>query len=327
MAVSGILVVCDAKEYDSEYNLQIITKARFLANQCCKDVSAICVGNYDEKRLKKLIDYGANTVIIYESAKKIEVNEFADIITEIINQQRPEVIMFSESSYGKASAAILSTRFESGVITDCIDIQFMNDFFFYKEEVNSSFIAKIKCTSCNIKIATIKKDVFVKKQYDETIDGKISKIQLNSKKRTYNDIVEIIESNKIKVKKYVDINKYSIVFCIGRGVSKKQTRDKIFDIAERYGIGVIGTRAAVEAGMIEKAYQVGQSGKNISPQIYIGLGVSGASQHMVGIKNAGITIAINKDENANIFNYSDYSIVEDVDNIISEIEKSLTVFN
>lgn len=325
MSVGEILVVCDAKEYDSEHSLQIITKARVLANECGKDVLVICAGQYDEKRLKELITYGANNVIIYESIEKIEVNEFADIMTEVIKEHRPEVIMFPASNYGKAVAAILSTRFEAGLTADCIDIEFTDDFCFCRAAINNSVIAKIKCTNCDIKMGTIKKDVFAKKEYEGKINGTIKRMEFSSNKINYDDTAEIIESTKIKVKQYVDINKYSIVFCIGRGVNKKQTRDKIFNIAQKYGAGVIGTRAAAEAGMIEKAYQVGQSGKSISPNIYIGLGVSGASQHMVGIKNAGIIIAVNNDENADIFNYSDYSIIDDVDNIISEMEKLLLV--
>lgn len=116
----------------------------------------------------------------------------------------------------------------------------------------------------------------------------------------------------------VEINS-KVVFAIGRGVKEKYTADIIKKLAYKYKAGLIGTRAAVEEGLIDKEQQVGQSGASICPDVYVGFGISGASQHMVGIRNAKLVIAVNSDENAPIFNFADYAIVDNLNNVIKNL--------
>lgn len=117
----------------------------------------------------------------------------------------------------------------------------------------------------------------------------------------------------------INLSQYNIHFCIGRGAI--QYVDEIYELARKYNACVTGTRPVVEDGILERDRQVGQSGKSVSPQIYVGFGVSGASQHLVGIRNSKTIIAINNDSKAPIFNFADYGVVANVEDIVRELIK------
>jgi len=321
-----IEVVCDTAEYDSEFMLQIITKARSLADDCDWEVTVICIGEYDEPRFQMLRRYGANNVIICEYNAVQDIQGWTDIVTSIMKKRCPGLVLFPASIFGKAMAAILSTRFEVGLTADCIDIElnYDGDFSFYRAAISDSVVAEIRCKDCDIRLCTVKKDVFIKCSYKGVQKYGVEKFDY-APNIIKSNFLEVVEFLQYREPSEVDISKYEVVFCIGRGVRHRVTRDKIFSLAERCGAGVVGTRAVVEEGMVEKGCQVGQSGKSISPKIYVGFGVSGASQHMVGITNSDIIIAINTDENAAIFNYSNYSIICDVDEVLNEMDRLLLI--
>ena len=126
--------------------------------------------------------------------------------------------------------------------------------------------------------------------------------------------MEVIKIEKLVQKSKAPLDFSNIVFGIGRGVNE-DTYEIIKKLAQKIGAEIAGTRAVVEAGVMGKERQVGQSGINISPNVYVAFGISGATQHIVGIKNAKLVIAINQDENATIFDYADYKVVADVNDI------------
>jgi electron transfer flavoprotein alpha subunit len=321
-----IMVISDSKKQDNEHLFQIISKARSLAEDSGNCVTVLCIGNYSKEQLSEYIKYGADTVLLNNQINYPTIKAFCDIATEIIKFQKPKVILFPASHFGKAAAAVLSTRFEAGLTADCIEVEVNEnkDFFFSRAAINDSVIARIQCINCKLMMCTVKKDVFVKKQFENDRQGKIEEFNYEIGGGYEENYFEVIESLEIFVKPTIDINKFPIVFCIGRGVHTEEMRNRIFELAQKFGAGVVGTRTAVEDHLVEKERQVGQSGKSISPHIYVGFGVSGTSQHMVGIKNASIIIAVNNDENAAIFDYADYSIIEDLNVVVDEMERMLS---
>lgn len=316
-------MICDNETYVNDHTLQIITKARTLADIDGRKVEVLCIGEYDESELKKCITYGADTVIISRQSSDISFESCSNIAAEVIKNGQPEIVLFPASPYGKYMAAILSTRFESGLTAECIDIEIAPNgkVYFSRAAMNDSVIAKIECINCSIKMCTVKKDVFKKEEYQADFNGTVRNITYESGIKYVKDFYEVLSCKCQEIKEDIDINQYPIVFCIGRGVRSLELRNEIFKLAEKFGACVIGTRAAVEAGIINQERQVGQSGKSVAPRVYVGFGVSGATQHIVGIKNAETIIAINSDENAPIFNYADYTIVDSVENILAEINQ------
>lgn len=318
-----ICVVCDNSQYNNTHILQIVTKARKLTENLEGSVGVICFGIYHEEWIEQLQVHGAEKILFYETGEDMTSEEISDLAETGLQRIKPEVVLFPASHTGKIIAAILSTRFEAGLTADCINIDMddSNEFGFTRAAINDSVIARIKCINCDMKMGTIKKDVFRAEPLADKVSGTVERYEWNSSGRQAND--EVIWQESLEVMETIDISKYPTVFCIGRGVRSQATKDRIVKLAEQLGAGIIGTRAAVEDGLVEKERQVGQSGKNISPKIYVSFGVSGASQHMVGIKNAKIIIAINHDEHAPIFQYADYCIAEGVEEFVVAMEERI----
>lgn len=316
-----IVIICDFQEYDDENILQVITKASSLSNQCNYKVTVLCVGHKDSEQLDKFFQYGADNIVICRQNEPFDMTYFTNIISNMIKTRIPKVILVPESSNGKITASILSARFEVGLIAGCTDIQFdeNNELSFLRTAFNSVTIAKNNCSNGEFIIATVKKDIFAKQMMAGQCSGMIEEV-------TYDDDMEKLSNSwgvleRIEKFEKKEMNNLNKVFCIGRGVKNQDTFEKICQIANKLHVGIVGTRAVVEAGYIEKERMIGQSGKMLASPIYVGFGVSGASQHMIGVKNAEIIVAINKDKNAPIFEYADYAIVDDVEAVLAELEK------
>ena len=316
-----ILIVSDSENYDHEHILQITSKARELADKCDMKVSVLCVGREDEKKFKKLMEHGADTVILSEQDYAPGVRALADVSSGVIRERNPAAVLFPATNTGKNVAAVLSVRFGAGLTADCIEIEATEDgdFYFYRAAINDSVVAKISCINCDIRMCTVKKNVFLQR----TRTGGEGALERFDFKTRPEEMIRLLGSVMKKRAKTVDIGAYRVVFCMGRGVKTTEMRDRIAELARKCGAGIVGTRAVVEEKLIEKELQVGQSGKSIAPQIYVGFGVSGASQHMVGIKNSDVIIAVNNDRDAAIFDYADYTIEEDIDVIVGEMEEAL----
>lgn len=320
----SILIICDSNQYCREHMLQIMSKAKNLARESQKVLNILCMGQYDETQFQTLANYGADMIMFSKQTQQMSLKRRTDIASVVLQKVAPEVILLPATDMGKAMAAILSTRFEIGLIADCIDMEFIEDkdFYFSRAALNASIIAKIKCINCEMKMGTIKKDVFIAEKVSDQCSINVEHIECDEECEDNEERIEVLEVSQLqKVAKEIDLSQYSIIFGIGRGAKENNVKERIMRLAERWGAIVVGTRPLVEEGLIEEELQVGQSGKNISPRVYICFGISGASQHIVGIKNAKTIIAINNDSNAPIFDYADYCIVEDINVVIEELEK------
>ena len=318
-----ITVICDSQEYDREDILQLVTRARSLGDVSQRQVSVFCVGRWDQERISTLFRYGADRVVFCREKERFDLPYFIEVIAAMVTQIDPDVILVPATVDGKITAAVISTRFEAGLTADCIEIEFdkAGELGFSRAAINDSVTATIKCINCKIMMGTVKKDVFIKTIVDHPREENILEFTFAGKEPKCTAAWVVRERVKRETKKEIDIHLYKKVFCIGRGVKDRAVFERICKIAEKYDVGIVGTRAVVEEKLIEKERQVGQSGKSISPQIYISFGVSGASQHMVGIKNAAAIIAVNTDKQAAIFDYADYSVVENLESILHHLEK------
>ncbi len=317
-----LVVICDHSEDISEHVLQVVSKARDLADKSNGQVTVLFAGTWKAEYQDLLSRYGTHHILVCNDKGKKSLWERKEILSDMVYSVKPDCILVPASRDGKAIAASISTKLEAGLTADCIDIDFdeEGELYFERAAMNDSVLAKIKCMNCAISMGTVKQGVFAMVEHKE---GKSTIAEYDDKgNRQENKTVwTILKRSPKEEEKTIHIEQYSKVFCIGRGVKDKKTLDRICNLAQKCGAGIIGTRAVVEEGMIERERQVGQSGKSISPRIYVAFGVSGATQHMVGIKNAEIVIAINSDPNAAIFSYSDYSFVESIENMLEEMEK------
>lgn len=317
MGEHSIWVVSPPLSCNSEDILQLLGKAFDLGIKNNAEVTVAYIGAIDSKGLQNLFIYGADHVL-YAEYRGRHKEDVADILKQMISSYMPEMIIFPGDSYGKYLAAICSTAFRAGLTADCIDITTDNsgEYIYSRAALNDSVIARIKCVKSSIQMCTVKRNVFIKKTQEVCKIADIKQFEYKHKNVPESDIQVLKECIHKMDKEKMQWQSAKILFCVGRGVSRIETVAKIKSISGRYGAQVVGTKAAVEENLINRERQIGQSGVSVCPDIYIGFGVSGASQHMVGIKNAKLVIAINKDDRAPIFQYADYKIIGDAEQII-----------
>lgn len=320
-----IWVVCfENSEHLSSYSKQLLYKAHSLCEANESIITAICIGNQDLNILQSLSKYGASEVF-YSRLKDIDYRRFSFALVDLYHDTdyKPNLILFPTTQLSKSVAADLAIRVEAGLTAECMDIEgkkinYGYQFIFTRAAINSSVLVKIQCINTSVGICTCKKDMFT---VGEMLpDKNIPISELKSKNQHLSVMASrILYSKRMDDKKdNAKLGNSNIIFGIGRGVKEKDL-PLIRQVANKYNAAITGTRAVVEEGLIEKRWQVGQSGISISPDIYVAIGISGATQHIVGIKNAKKIISINKDSNAPIFTYSDYCFIEDYRKILNKL--------
>lgn len=316
-----IWVICDNDCYNSNHNLQLINKAKQLSTHRNRALHVICIGLPDENAFDDIGVYGIDSIIYTETETK-DILMHINILDRLIREKKPELLMFPSTMYAKALSAALSSRLQAGLVADCIDITVDGDggYIYARAAINDSVIARIKCMNSDYELCTVKQNVFMLSGCALTCKPVVEKYTFDTRESAGSRItpIHVLSQTIIDSREAVEINS-NVVFAVGRGVKEKGTVELIRKLAAKYKAGLIGTRAAVEEGLIEKERQVGQSGASICPNLYIGFGISGASQHMVGIKNSKKVIAVNSDKNAPIFNYADYAIVDNLDNVLKDL--------
>ncbi|GKX30083.1 electron transfer flavoprotein subunit alpha [Vallitalea longa] len=306
------------KRYATEHLLQILHKGIELRRNDKDEVSVICVGMSREDQFEKLFQYGADRIIFCEQNEGYSISLYVKCIEAMLQDKMPDVILFPASITGRQTAAILSVRFGAGLTACCTDVQYDNEvdrYVFIRPAMSESVLAKITCINKNLQMCTIKENIFDSEFVTNGKSYNMEYFPYIEKKSEKN--IEVLERKALNLKERVDIKSAKIVFVVGRGM--KNSMDLCKSVARQYGAVVVGTKAAVEEKMIQENHQIGQSGISISPDICVAFGVSGATQHMVGIKGAQLIIAVNTDKNAPIFQYSDYIIVDKGENVLTEL--------
>ncbi len=319
MGNKKLWIISDQNEdYATEHVLQILHKAIELKRSHKDEVSVVCVGVNKEEQFKTLFQYGADGIVFCEQQEEYGISFFVECIASLLKDKLPDVILFPASITGKQTAAILSVRYRAGLTACCTDIQYAHDmdrFVFIRPAMSDSVLAEITCINDKLQMCTIKENIFESAFVTNEIRWNMEYYVYTDKESERK--VEVLERKTINLKERVDIKSAKIIFVVGRGM--KHCMDLCQTVAEKYGAVIVGTKAAVEENMIHENRQIGQSGISISPDICISFGVSGASQHMVGIKGARLIIAVNSDNTAPIFDYADYVIVDKGENVLHEL--------
>lgn len=301
-------------------NYELISEAHNLSFNNATNVNVFIMEKYSEELVQSYQKYGGENFLIHEVDKEQEYIYYVELIVRVCKEYKPDLVLYPGTDLGKAISASVATILQSALIADCVDIQILDDnkYCFSRAAMNSSIIAKIRCSKDCIHMCTVKKNVFDMKEVEKYEKLNIRNI-LFDRAKIYEDKIEILDITENKNKTHEsDIENAKIIFGIGKGVSREDIT-KIEDLAKIYHAEIGCTRTIVEESIMDKTRQIGQSGKMVSPDIYIAFGISGASQHMIGLKNAKTIIAINRDEHAVICKYADYVIVADTHDIITSM--------
>ena len=234
----------------------------------------------------------------------------------------PSIILIPATKTGRDLAPRIAATLETGLTADCIELDIQEGNLIQTRTVyGANYLADIMCSKKRPQMATVRPNVMEKSEASEKNNPEvieysveIEPIQLKTK------IIETIETTTIDVK---PIDEADVIVSGGRGIGSKENFEIIEELAGVLNAAVGASRAAVEAGWVSKSCQVGQSGTVVCPNIYIACGISGTTQHLVGMKSSKKIIAINKDSNAPIFDVCDYGIVGDYKVIVPMLTEAL----
>lgn len=287
------------------------------------EVVALLLGNGDlNNHAQEMIQYGADRAITVsqENLTNYTSEGYGQVLLEVIDEESPSGIVMGHTALGKDLTPKIASRLELGLISDAIDIENDGDQVVFTRPIYSGKAFEKKVIKEGITFATIRPNNIAALEKDESRTGEIVAKDVDVK-----DLRTIVKEVIRKKSEGVDLSEARVVVAGGRGVKSAEGFEQLYELANLLGGAVGASRGACDADYCDYSLQIGQTGKVITPDLYIAVGISGAIQHLAGMSNSKVIVAINKDPEANIFNVADYGIVGDlfevVPKLIEEIKK------
>ncbi|MEM2112096.1 MAG: electron transfer flavoprotein subunit alpha/FixB family protein, partial [Candidatus Bathyarchaeia archaeon] len=263
---------------------------------------------------------------IVEDSKLENFNSdaYQKVLEVLIKKYRPTLTLIGHTSYGIELAPSLAVSLSIPLATDCIDFYFDNNLLYVIRQMYGGKVnVKAALRSAENYIVTVRPATFT-----------ITKPQMPTKGTLIKEPSPLIE--EIKTKRFikyvippptaVDISTAEKLVSIGRGIKDSSNMPIIEELAKVLGATIACSRPIVDKGWLPSERQVGNSGKTVKPKLYLAIGISGAFQHVMGMKNSELIISINKDPKAPIFNYSDYAVIEDLFKIVPALTNKITAY-
>ncbi len=328
-----------AQQVDNEISsiaFELHGKAKDLAKDLSTDVTAVLIGSGIKGLADQLAEYGADKVIVVDDPelKDYRTEPYAHALASVINQYKPEIMLVGATAIGRDLGPRVSARVATGLTADCTVLeigdfplqavpgqeQLHNQLLMTRPAFGGNTIATIACPYNRPQMATVRAGVM---QKITPIKGAKAVVEeFNPGFTPDNKYVEILDIVK-SVAETVDIMDAKILVSGGRGVGSPENFKILEDLAEVLGGTVSCSRAVVDSGWKPKDLQVGQTGKTVRPNVYFAIGISGAIQHVAGMEESDIIVAINKDADAPIFDVADYGVVGDLNKIVPKLTEAL----
>ena len=328
-----------AQQVDNKLNgiaLELVGKGKDLAKDLGTEVTAVLIGSDVMSLTKELAEYGADRIIVVDDPelKEYRTEPYAHALAEVIKKYKPEIMLVGATAIGRDLGPRVSARIHTGLTADCTQLeigdfpinpipgreQLHNQLLMTRPAFGGNTIATIACPNFRPQMATVRPGVMQKAERVEGAQAVIEEFKPgfvpNNK---YVEILDIVKA----VSDVEDIMDAKILVSGGRGVGSAENFKLLDDLAEALGGTVSCSRAVVDAGWKSKDLQVGQTGKTVRPHVYFAIGISGAIQHLAGMEESDIIIAINKDETAPIFDVADYGIVGDLNKILPALTEKI----
>lgn len=328
-----------AQQVDNQINniaFELLGCAKKLAEPLQTEVTAVLIGYKVKDLADELAEYGADRVIVVDDPEleTYRTEPYAHALASVINEFKPDIMLVGATAIGRDLGPTVSARVHTGLTADCTLLEIgdfplvakegqeqkHNQLLMTRPAFGGNTIATIACPDNRPQMSTVRPGVMQK--IDPIKGAKANVVEYNPGFTPNNKYVEIQEVVKI-VSETVDIQKAKILVSGGRGVGSPENFKLLEDLAEAIGGEVSCSRAVVDSGWKPKDLQVGQTGKTVRPQVYFAIGISGAIQHVAGMEESDLIIAINKDETAPIFEVADYGIVGDLNKILPKLTEQI----
>ena len=304
---------------------ELIGEARKMASKVNFKVKCVIAGGTGTiENAHKLLDYGVDQVFAYEdeSLEGFRADCYTDVVAECIAAQKPSSVLIGATALGRSLAPRLATRFHTGLTADCttLDIKSNTDMVQIRPAFGGNIMATIVCEDFRPQMATVRPGVMKALEADESRQGEVEVVEVNFTDADMNvKIREVVKTTH----KSVDITEAKILVAGGRGVGNAEGFKDLEALADTLDGEVAASRAAVDSGWISNDRQVGQTGKTVRPELYLACGISGAIQHAAGMENSEFIVAINRDEDAAIFDIADLGVVGDIKKILPKLNDAI----
>ena len=328
-----------AQQVDNEVSsiaLELIGKGKDLAKDLNTTVTAVLVGSNVMGLTEILGEYGADRVIVVDDPelKEYRTEPYTHALASVIEKYKPDVFLIGATAIGRDLGPRVCARIHTGLTADCtqLDIgdfplvptpgkeQKHNQLLMTRPAFGGNTIATIACPEFRPQMATVRPGVMQKLPREAGRKAEIEEFNPGFvPNEKYVEIMEVVKA----VSNVADIMDAKILVSGGRGVGSPENFKILDELAEAIGGTVSCSRAVVDAGWKPKDLQVGQTGKTVRPNVYFAIGISGAIQHVAGMEESDIIIAINKDESAPIFDVADYGVVGDLNKIVPVLTQKI----
>ena len=336
-AYKGVFVF--AQQVDnviSHVAYELIGKGKELAKDLGVEVTAVLVGSDVKGLADQLAEYGADKVIVVDDPelKEYRTEPYTHAIASVIKEFKPEIFLIGATAIGRDLGPRVCARIHTGLTADCTKLDIgdfpmnpvpgretkHNQLLMTRPAFGGNTIATIACPDFRPQMATVRPGVMQKAPKEAGKKAVVTEFNPGfTKNNKYVDILEVVKA----VSNTVDIMDAKILVSGGRGVGSPENFKILDDLAEAIGGTVSCSRAVVDAGWKPKDLQVGQTGKTVRPNVYFAIGISGAIQHLAGMEESDIIVAINKDESAPIFDVADYGVVGDLNKIVPMLTEKI----
>ncbi|MCM3455371.1 electron transfer flavoprotein subunit alpha/FixB family protein [Heyndrickxia oleronia] len=277
------------------------------------ELVGVLIGNNVNALGQELIQYGADRVVIVEDEKLAQYSSdgYSQAFMAVVEAENPEGIIMGHTALGKDLSPKIASKLETGLISDVTHVDVSGGNLVFTRPIYSGKAFEKKIVTDGILFATIRPNNINPLEKEDAKTGDISSISVEIK-----DLRTIIKEVVRKASEGVDLSEAKVVIAGGRGVKSADGFEPLKELAEVLGGAVGASRGACDADYCDYSLQIGQTGKVVTPDLYIACGISGAIQHLAGMSNSKVIVAINKDPEANIFKVADYGIVGDLFEVV-----------
>ena len=302
-------------------SFELLGVGRKLADKRGVPLSAVLLGSGLDGAAEKLVAYGADKVFRADDPALANFTDdaYANVIEDLVREYKPEIVIAGATAIGRSFIPRLATMLATGLTADCTALEIRDEdgaLLQTRPAFGGNIMATIECPTTRPQMATVRPLVMQPNEFDESRQGEI--IDVSPKPARMESRVKVLNSVKVESDE-VNITEADVLVAGGRGLENEKGFEMIRELAGLLGGASAASRAAVDSGWIPYPHQVGQTGKTVCPKIYIACGISGAIQHLVGMQSSDTIIAINRDENAPVFDVATYGLVGDIFEVLPKL--------
>ncbi len=331
---NNLIVYCEYEDGRvADVSLELLTKARSLADQLGVELQAVVAGDNLKGIEEQVMPYGVDTLYKVEDARMYPYTSLphSSLLINLFKETKPQIAFMGATSIGRDLGPRVSSALHSGLTADCTSLEigsytdvktkkeYNNLLYQIRPAFGGNIVATIVNPECRPQMATVREGVMKKEIKDAAYKGKVVDLKVEDYTKPEDFIIEIVERHVEKSK--VNLKGSPIIVAGGYGVGGKENFELLTQLADLLGAEVGATRAAVDAGWVDHDRQIGQTGVTVRPKLYIACGISGQIQHLAGMQESSLIISINTDPDAPINTVADYVITGRIEDVVPKLIK------